>query len=147
MKTNSSMHLGRTTPTWLAASVAFAVIVLVPLAGTGTECEALGEDVAFVDTKGAPVDVGSGDAMAFRHVGNTVTVYERNSAAAAALVTDLEADGETDATLLDPNTWLLAQATTCKMRAGSKCTGVCPGKQTCKRVKKPGKDICQCMLR
>ena len=147
MRTSSSMHPRRTTPTWLLASVAFAAIVLAPLAGAGTECEVLGEEVAFVDTEGMPVDVGNGDAMAFRHVDTTVTVYERTPAAAAALVTDLEAEGETDATLLDPNTWLLAQAATCKMRAGSKCTGVCPGKQNCKRLKKPGKDICQCMLR
>ena len=147
MKTNSSMHPRRRAQMWLPSIAVFAAIVLVPLAGLGVECEVLGEEVVFVDTKGVSVDADSLDTMALRQVGTTVTVYERTPASAAALVSDLASAGESDLTLLDANAWLLAQAPACKTRPGGGCTGVCPGKQSCKQVKKPGKNICQCMLR
>ena len=147
MKTKSVKRPRLKTRPSLLTSALFAATLLLPLSAVGTQCEALGEEVAFVDMKGLPVDVGTVDAIAYRHVDDKVIVYERTGAAAAALVADLAAAGESDPTLLDAETWLVAQAGTCKMRAGSKCSGVCPGKQSCKRVKKPGKDICQCMLR
>ena len=46
-----------------------------------------------------------------------------------------------------PETWL-AQASGCKKRPNGRCEGACPGKQVCRKVKRPAKpDICQCGVR
>lgn len=129
----------------LLASVIIAAMGAPSPAAAVTGCETLAEDTAFVDANGRPVDAGGVDAIAYRHVDAGVVVYERTRADAEALVRDLAASGESDPALLDAETWLVAQAAACKMRAGNKCSGACPGKQSCRRVKKPGKDICQCM--
>jgi hypothetical protein len=131
-----------------AALLASAVVAAmgVPLhSAADTGCEVLAEDTAFVDVNGLPVDPGRVDPIAYRHVDAGIVVYERTRADAESLVRDLAASGESDPALLDAQTWLVAQAATCKMRAGNKCSGACPGKQSCRRVKKPGKDICQCV--
>ena len=42
----------------------------------------------------------------------------------------------------------LAQAAGCKKRPNGRCEGACPGKQVCRKVKRPAKpDICQCGIR
>lgn len=146
MKAKSAKRpLTKIGPSVLASAVMAAM--LAPLhSAADTECEVLAEDTAIVDVHGLPVDAGNVDAIAYRHVDAKVVVYERSGADAAALVSDLAASGESDPALLDAETWLVAQAAGCKMRAGNKCSGACPGKQSCRRVKKPGKDICQCVL-
>ncbi len=127
-------------------AVIAALVAAPALAAADEGCETLNEDVAFVSVQGLPIVVGRVDAIAYRHVGAEVVVYERTQADAAALVSDLAALSETNPSLLDEKTWLVAQAPACKTRPGNTCGGACPGKQTCKRLKKPGKDICQCML-
>lgn len=133
-----------------AAASLLALVIMVAMgvpspAAADAGCETLAEDTAFMDANGIPVDADGVDAIAYRHVDAGVVVYERSRADAEALVRDLVASGESNPALLDAQTWLVAQAATCKMRAGNKCGGACPGKQSCRRVKKPGKDICQCM--
>jgi len=130
----------------LLASVIMAAMGVPSPAAADTGCEALADDTAFVDANGRPVYADGVDAIAYRHVDAGVVVYERSRADAEALVRDLAASGESAPALLDAETWLVAQAATCKMRAGNKCGGACPGKQSCRRVKKRGKDICHCML-
>ncbi len=139
-------RLRRSTLSPLLLVVIAALVAAPALAAADEGCETLNGDVAFVGVKGLRIDVGAVDAIAYRHVGAEVVVYERTQADAAALVADLAASGVTNPSLLDEKTWLVAQAPGCKMRPGNTCGGACPGKQTCKRVKKPGKDICQCML-
>lgn len=127
--------------------VVIAALVAAPaLAAADEGCETLNGDVALVGVQGSPIDITGVDAIAYRHVGAEVVVYERTQADAAQLVAELAALGETNPSLLDEKTWLVAQAPGCKTRPGKTCGGACPGKQTCKRVKKPGRDICQCML-
>ena len=130
----------------LLASAIMAAMGGAPHAAADAGCEVLAEDTAFVDANGRPIEAGQVDPIAYRHVDGAVVVYERTRADAQALVRDLAASGVSDPALLDAETWLVAQAAACKMRAGNKCGGACPGKQSCRRVKKPGKDICQCML-
>ena len=44
-------------------------------------------------------------------------------------------------------TWL-AQAAGCKKRPNGSCGGNCPGKQVCRKVKRPAEpDICKCGIR
>lgn len=56
---------------------------------------------------------------------------------------------DSDENLIPPasETWL-AQAAGCKKRPNGSCEGNCPGKQFCRKVKRPAKpDICQCGIR
>ena len=47
-----------------------------------------------------------------------------------------------------PETWLAQAAASCKKRPNGRCEGNCPGKQVCRKVKRPAKpDICQCGIR
>ncbi len=59
----------------------------------------------------------------------------------------LASDAESNPALLDANVWLVAQAATCQMGVGNKCSGICPGRQEGKRSKKPGpgRNPCACM--
>ncbi len=127
-------------------AVIAALVAAPALAAADEGCETLNEDIAVVGVQGSPIDITGVDAIAYWHVGAEVVVYERTQADAAALVADLTALGETNPSLLDEKTWLVAQAPGCRTRPGNTCGGTCPGKQTCKRLKKPGKNICQCML-
>ena len=115
-------------------------------ADQGDSCPVLGADVQFVNLKGNTVDPATADAIALIEADNgTVLVYGRTSADAEALVRRLVAAGEQNPELLDADAWLVAQVGGCQNRAGNKCGGTCPGRQTCKRVKKPGKDACTCV--
>ena len=110
------------------------------------DCPVLGPDTRFIDLDGNAVDLTTVDAIAFKEMeSGTVLVYRRLSADAEALVKELVADGGSEPALLQADTWLMAQAASCQMRAGS-CKGNCVGKQKCKRIKKLGKDVCTCML-
>ena len=131
----------------LLTGVALAATLGALPVAAGNECEALDEGVQFVGAEGQTVDIAHVDAIAYRRAGTgIVVVYQRTDADAAALVSDLAASGESDPHLLDAKSWLVAQVAGCNMKAG-KCSGVCTGKKTCNRIKKAGKDICQCMLR
>lgn len=115
-------------------------------AGESADCPILAPDTRFIDLNGNAVDLETVDAMAFKEMDSgTVLVYRRLSTDAEALVKELVADGESEPTLLRAGTWLMAQVATCQMRVGNKCSGACPGNQACKRIKKPGKDICACV--
>ena len=121
-------------------------VVASVTADQGDSCPVLAADVQFVDLSGNTVDLATADAIALREVDNgAVLVYGRTSADAEALVRALAADGERNPELLDADAWLVAQVGGCQSRAGNKCGGTCPGRQTCKRVKKPGRDACTCV--
>lgn len=137
----------------IMVSLCFSLLGLLAVASASAEetvhCPTLASDARFVDLEGNAVDPTQVDAMAFKELeGRTVLVYRRTAADAEALVRGLVADGESDPALLAPDTWLVAQAVACQMRVGNTCGGNCTGRQTCKRVKRPGpgKDICRCML-
>ena len=135
-------------------AMVFSLLGLIVVASVSADatvpCPTLALDTRFVDPRGNAVDPATVDAIAFKETdGGTVLVYRRTPADAEALVRGLVVDGESDPALLNADTWLVAQAASCQMRVGNKCSGACkgPGKQTCKRIKKPGKDICTCSIR
>ena len=135
-------------------SLCCSLLGLLAVASVSAEetvhCPTLAPDTRFVDLEGNAVDPAQVDALAFKETGSkTVFVYRRTAADAEALVRGLVADGESDPAVLAPDTWLMAQGpAACQMRPGNRCGGNCPGRQTCKRVKRPGpgRDICRCML-
>ncbi len=109
-------------------------------------CTEISSDARFVDLDGNTVQLASVDPITMKELdAETVLVYRRTADDAQALVETLEAEGESDPALLEPDIWL-AQAVKCQMRAGS-CKGNCIGKQECKKVKKIGKNECTCMLK
>ncbi len=110
-------------------------------------CTEISSDARFVDLHGNTVQLASVDPITMKELdAETVLVYRRTADDAQALVETLEAEGESDPALLQPETWLMAQpGPSCKMVAGS-CKGNCLGKQKCKKVKKIGKNECTCML-
>ena len=47
-----------------------------------------------------------------------------------------------------PETWLAQATASYKKLPNGRCEGSCPGKQVCRKVKRPGKsDVCQCGMR
>ena len=125
-----------------------AGLCTVPLMSAYADCPVLDAETAFVDLQGNLIDPTLVDPIALVETGNKVTVYQRSRNDAEELVRQLAFSGETTAERLDADAWMVAAAGTCSgdPGPGKKCTGVCPGKQRCKRIDKPGKDVCACVL-
>jgi hypothetical protein len=111
------------------------------------DCPLLEPETGFFDTQGNHVDPVLVDYIALVETATSVTVYRRTQSDAVALVGLFAASGESDPDLLDASTWMVANSIACEgdLGPGKKCTGACPGKQRCKRIHKPAKDICACV--
>ena len=131
-----------------------AFLILSALAfdtARASDCPTLPDSTQFVGLDGAPAHPGGSETIALQEIGDDkILVYRRTVRDADVLVHRLAANGVSDPALLNPDKWLLAQVGKCRNRPGTgdKCIGNCPGKQTCRRIKRPGPGglNCQCVV-
>lgn len=116
-----------------------------------SDCPSLPDGTQFVGLDGAPAHPGASETIALQEIDeDKFLVFRRNPRDAEVWVHRLAANGVSDPALLKPESWLMAQVGQCRDRPGpgGKCIGNCPGKQNCRRVKRPksGEFKCQCAL-
>ena len=133
----------------LTSFLIFSALTLGTAAAS--DCPTLSDGTQFIGFDGAPAHPGGSETMALQEIDeDKFLVYRRNPRDAEVLVHRLATNGVSDPALLKPDSWLLAQVGKCRDRPGpgGKCIGNCPGKQNCRRIKRPksGGFKCQCVL-